>query len=204
MPSSVAIARAVAGWSPVIRTGVMPASLAGGDGGGGRCPGRVEDGDQAEQRRSCSQRSASSGSVGRGRPGRRRGPGSPSRASSSARVSGAGEQVGGRRRAVAGRSSASGAPLQTIRTPPSGSAVGGGHAFAVAVEGHLAVPWAGSRCSAVRSRPSLAAAVSSAASVGSPTGASPALSIVGWAQRRRRCTAPPPAAARPGRARRRR
>ena len=49
MPSSVAIARAVAGWSPVISTGVMPAARQASDrrrGGGAR---RVEDGDQAEQ-----------------------------------------------------------------------------------------------------------------------------------------------------------
>ena len=120
---------------------------------------------------------------------------------------GAGEGVGavgrpsssvGRRRSSDRRfSTASGAPLQMIWMRPLGDAVRGGHAFAVAVEGHLAEP--GQRlCSAsIRSMPSLAGGGQQRGlgrvADGRPLGAV----AVGRRAARRRCTARPPAAAPP-------
>ena len=94
MPSSAAIARAVAGWSPVISTGVMPAAWQARDGGGGRAAGA---GRGSRPGRAAPVPAPASGRGGGGVAvglRRRRGPGSPSRASSSARAVGA-------RRAVA-------------------------------------------------------------------------------------------------------
>src|SRR5438067_9460341 len=157
MPTSAAIAWAVTGWSPVMSTGVMPASrhaaiVAAAEGRAGSCmPTRPS-------RRSS--RSGSSGTSARSAAATAR-TRYPRRAIASARASTSVWPIKG--------STASGAPLQTTRTPPSGRRCT--VVIRLRALSNGTSERRGSR--AAGSRPCARAAASSAVSVGSPSATSP-------------------------------
>jgi hypothetical protein len=197
MPRPVATAAAVAGWSPVMSTGVMPAAW-------------QESMVAAAARRGGSKMAANpsrcspcSSSAAGGWPGRSAAATArtrkPSRAKPSAwataRFSVAASPV-----TVSGTSIASGAPLQMTRTPPPGSRCTVVIRLRSLSNGTSAMR--GNRAfSSPGSSPSLPAADSKAASVGSPTAVHAVRSPAGD-RSARRYTAWPPSAGRPGPGRR--